>query len=83
MTFQEYNCIVYAKIHKIHREHGWAYLACKRCGCKAKEIEKNQTSSSNSKFKKQQTWSCKKHKEITAVGMKYAYYSSLCTCYRF
>ncbi|PWA68919.1 replication protein A 70 kDa DNA-binding subunit B [Artemisia annua] len=66
----QYNCIVYAKIHKIHREHGWAYLACKRCGCKATEIEKKQTSSSSSKFKKQQTWNCKKHKEITAVGMK-------------
>ncbi|PWA63284.1 hypothetical protein CTI12_AA354140 [Artemisia annua] len=69
-TEDEYNCIIYAKIHKIHREHGWAYLACKRCGCKATEIEKKQTSLSSSKFKKQQTWNCKKHKEITAVGMK-------------
>ncbi|GKA18671.1 replication protein A 70 kDa DNA-binding subunit B [Tanacetum coccineum] len=27
-----YHCLLYAKIHKIHRENGWTYLACKKCG---------------------------------------------------
>ncbi|GJS94630.1 replication protein A 70 kDa DNA-binding subunit B [Tanacetum coccineum] len=27
-------CIVYARIHKIHKEHGWAYTACKQCNKK-------------------------------------------------
>ncbi|GJY51524.1 replication protein A 70 kDa DNA-binding subunit B [Tanacetum coccineum] len=26
--------IVYARIHKIHKEHGWAYTACKQCNKK-------------------------------------------------
>nr|GEU91265.1 replication protein A 70 kDa DNA-binding subunit B [Tanacetum cinerariifolium] len=34
-----FHCILYAKIHKIHREHGWAYLACKKCGRIAKEAD--------------------------------------------
>ncbi|GJU18788.1 replication protein A 70 kDa DNA-binding subunit B, partial [Tanacetum coccineum] len=25
------HCIVYATIHRIHKEHGWAYTACKSC----------------------------------------------------
>ncbi|PWA87999.1 replication protein A 70 kDa DNA-binding subunit D [Artemisia annua] len=62
--------IVYAKVHKIHRENGWAYLACKRCGCSAKEIDGTASSSSASKFKKQQTWHCKQHDEITSVGYR-------------
>ncbi|GKE26414.1 replication protein A 70 kDa DNA-binding subunit B, partial [Tanacetum coccineum] len=28
------HCIVYAKIHRIHKEHGWAYTACKQCNKK-------------------------------------------------
>ncbi|GJU21851.1 replication protein A 70 kDa DNA-binding subunit B [Tanacetum coccineum] len=29
---REYShCIVYATIHRIHKEHGWAYTACKSC----------------------------------------------------
>ncbi|PWA62801.1 hypothetical protein CTI12_AA361970 [Artemisia annua] len=42
-------CIVYAKIHKVHREHGWWYLACKKCGSIAKEPEDNGGSSSSKK----------------------------------
>ena len=77
---------MYAKVHKIHRENGWAYLACKRCGSSAKEIEVSNASSSSSKNKKQQTWKCKQHQEITAVGMRYSYqtsylfYISKCYC---
>ncbi|GKD19237.1 ATP-dependent DNA helicase PIF1-like protein [Tanacetum coccineum] len=32
-----FHCILYAKIIKIHREHGWAYLACKKFGNIAKQ----------------------------------------------
>ncbi|GKB22993.1 replication protein A 70 kDa DNA-binding subunit B [Tanacetum coccineum] len=28
------HCIVYASIHRIHKEHGWAYTACKSCNKK-------------------------------------------------
>ncbi|GJU22852.1 replication protein A 70 kDa DNA-binding subunit B [Tanacetum coccineum] len=28
------HCIVYARIHRIHKEHGWAYTACKQCNKK-------------------------------------------------
>ncbi|GJS82914.1 replication protein A 70 kDa DNA-binding subunit B [Tanacetum coccineum] len=34
-----FHCILYARIHKLHREHGWAYLACKKCGRIVKEAE--------------------------------------------
>ncbi|PWA44938.1 replication protein A 70 kDa DNA-binding subunit B [Artemisia annua] len=62
----KFNCVVYAKIHKIHRERGWAYMACKKCGCVVKEVEKGHSSSSGSKFKMQQVWMCNKHSEVTA-----------------
>ncbi|PWA96428.1 replication protein A 70 kDa DNA-binding subunit B [Artemisia annua] len=51
--------VVYGKIHKIHREHGWAYLACKRCGSAAKEVHGTTS------------WKCKQHNQITAVGMRF------------
>nr|GEX81417.1 replication protein A 70 kDa DNA-binding subunit B [Tanacetum cinerariifolium] len=28
------HCIVYARIHRIHKEHGWAYTTCKNCNKK-------------------------------------------------
>nr|GEX37753.1 replication protein A 70 kDa DNA-binding subunit B [Tanacetum cinerariifolium] len=28
------HCIVYARIHRIHKEYGWAYTACKNCNKK-------------------------------------------------
>ena len=68
---QPCHMIVYAKIHKIHRENGWAYLGCKKCGSAAKEIV-GTASSSGSKFNKQKTWKCKQHQEITSVGYRYA-----------
>lgn len=66
--FQECHVIVYAKIHKIYREHGWAYLACKRCGSAAKEVPP----ATGAGYMTKQTWKCKQHNEITAVGMRYA-----------
>ncbi|GJX18897.1 reverse transcriptase domain-containing protein [Tanacetum coccineum] len=28
---EDSHCIVYARIHRINKEHGWAYQACKNC----------------------------------------------------
>ncbi|GKD48286.1 replication protein A 70 kDa DNA-binding subunit B [Tanacetum coccineum] len=39
-----YHCLLYAKIHKIHRENGWTYLACKKCGRSAKEADSDESS---------------------------------------
>ncbi|PWA71499.1 hypothetical protein CTI12_AA280320 [Artemisia annua] len=64
-------CIVYAMIHKVHQEHGWWYLACKKCGSIAKEPEDNGGSSSSKKKGKNKVWWCKKDKEITHVGPRY------------
>ena len=58
---------MYAKIHKVHQEHGWWYLACKKYGCIAKEPEEHGELSSKKK-PKTKVWFCKKHKEITNVG---------------
>ncbi|PWA86686.1 replication protein A 70 kDa DNA-binding subunit B [Artemisia annua] len=67
----QFECIVYAKIHKVHREHGWWYLACKKCGCVAKEPEEHGESSSSKKKPKTKVWFCKQHKEVTNVGPRY------------
>ncbi|PWA84414.1 replication protein A 70 kDa DNA-binding subunit C [Artemisia annua] len=75
----EYDCIVYGKVHKIHREYGWTYIGCKRCGRIAKPFEededdsssKKQVHSSKTEKAKPQFWTCKVHKKITAVGPKY------------
>ncbi|PWA64818.1 hypothetical protein CTI12_AA339840 [Artemisia annua] len=64
---EEYDCIVYGKVHKIHREYGWTYIGCKRCGRVAKPFEededdsssKKQVGSSKTEKAKQQFWTCK------------------------
>ncbi|GKF09979.1 hypothetical protein Tco_0044203, partial [Tanacetum coccineum] len=61
-----YHCLLYAKIHKIHRENGWAYLACKKCGRSAKEVEYDESSSSGKRTKKQLLWNYRVHKGLTA-----------------
>ncbi|GJU77493.1 putative reverse transcriptase domain-containing protein [Tanacetum coccineum] len=68
-----FHCIVYAKIHKIHRENGWTYLACNRCGRSAKEVDDDQSSSSGKRAKKQKIWHCRVHKALTSsgVGMRF------------
>ncbi|GKC56720.1 replication protein A 70 kDa DNA-binding subunit B [Tanacetum coccineum] len=43
---QKSHCIVYAKIHKIHKESGWAYTACKQCNKKVDVVETKATTSS-------------------------------------
>ena len=59
---QQVECIVYAKIHKVHREHDWWYLACKKCGCVAKEPEEHGESSSSKKKPKTKVWFCKQQR---------------------
>ncbi|GKE21972.1 hypothetical protein Tco_1433484 [Tanacetum coccineum] len=74
-----FHCSLYAKIHKIHRENGWTYLACNRCGRSANEVDDDQSSSSGKRGKKQKLWYCKVHKALTAsgVGMRWTHYSRL------
>ncbi|GJR31691.1 replication protein A 70 kDa DNA-binding subunit B [Tanacetum coccineum] len=38
-------CIIFAKIHKIHKESGWAYTACKQCNKKVNVVETKATTS--------------------------------------
>ncbi|GKB61778.1 replication protein A 70 kDa DNA-binding subunit B [Tanacetum coccineum] len=62
--------LVYAKIHKIHREFGWSFLACKQCGRSAKESDDDGSSygKAATKFKKtEKTYACKFHKGIAVV----------------
>nr|GEV79424.1 hypothetical protein [Tanacetum cinerariifolium] len=47
---QKSHCIVYAKIHRIHKENGWAYTSCKKCNKKVNVVE-SKASSSNGKNK--------------------------------
>ncbi|GJR86147.1 ARID DNA-binding domain-containing protein [Tanacetum coccineum] len=53
-----FHCILYAKIIKIHRKHGWAYLACKKFGNIAKQTDAEGIN----------WWKCKLHGRITADG---------------
>ncbi|GJT61665.1 zinc finger BED domain-containing protein RICESLEEPER 2-like protein [Tanacetum coccineum] len=45
---QKSHCIVYARIHKIHKENRWAYTACKECNKKVNVVESKAMSSSAS-----------------------------------
>nr|GEW16970.1 ATP-dependent DNA helicase PIF1-like [Tanacetum cinerariifolium] len=57
-----FHYILYAKIHKIHREHGWAYLAYKKCGRIAKQAEDGT-----------KLWNCTVHKGIKEIGVGMRY----------
>ncbi|KAL6524743.1 hypothetical protein OROMI_030336 [Orobanche minor] len=46
---QKSHCIVYARIHKIHKESGWAYTACKECNKKVNVMANKTASSSGSR----------------------------------
>nr|GEU55242.1 replication protein A 70 kDa DNA-binding subunit B [Tanacetum cinerariifolium] len=78
----EYEAIVYVKVHKIHRENGWTYIGCKRCGSTVKEIDSVEArakscGSSSSKAcgssslkaanSAKRFWWCKKHELIEVV----------------
>ncbi|GKC11332.1 replication protein A 70 kDa DNA-binding subunit B [Tanacetum coccineum] len=61
-----YHCLLYAKIHKIHRENGWTYLACKKCGRSAKEADSDESSYSGKRATTNKFWNCRIHKGLTA-----------------
>ncbi|GJU28032.1 replication protein A 70 kDa DNA-binding subunit B [Tanacetum coccineum] len=68
-----FHCILSAKIHKIHHEFRWTYLACKRYGRSAKEMDQCKSSCSSTKGKKEKVWNYKIHKALNAsgVGMRF------------
>ncbi|GJS45741.1 replication protein A 70 kDa DNA-binding subunit B [Tanacetum coccineum] len=55
---QKLHCIVYARIHKIHKENGWAYTACKECNKKVNVVESKAMSSTG---KSKVTFYCEDH----------------------
>ncbi|PWA53360.1 replication protein A 70 kDa DNA-binding subunit B [Artemisia annua] len=55
--------VVYAKIHRIHKEHGWCYDACKKCNKIAKPI-KTAGSKGTSGNGKKQAYQCDGHGTI-------------------
>ncbi|GJT44621.1 replication protein A 70 kDa DNA-binding subunit B [Tanacetum coccineum] len=64
----ETHCVVYATIHSIQYENGWAYTGCKACNTKVTAIaSKGASSSKNQK----QLWHCKKHGETYAVVSRF------------
>ena len=70
-TKQEQQAIVYAKIHKIHKEDGWWYTACKKCSRTAREQDASESASASKRPKSgKKVWWCKKDREITHVGPK-------------
>nr|GEY03024.1 nucleic acid-binding, OB-fold protein [Tanacetum cinerariifolium] len=52
------HCIVYARIHRLHKENGWAYTACKECNKKVDVVESKASSSSG---KSKVTLYCEEH----------------------
>ncbi|GJY86174.1 replication protein A 70 kDa DNA-binding subunit B [Tanacetum coccineum] len=61
-------CVVYATIHSIQYENGWAYTACKACNTKVTPIQSKVGSSSRNK---KQLWHCKNHGETYAVVSRF------------
>ena len=66
-------CVVYATVHSIQYDSGWAYTGCKSCSTKVTPIpSKGHPNSRN----KKQLWHCKNHGETYAVASKYTIYSA-------
>ncbi|PWA37085.1 replication protein A 70 kDa DNA-binding subunit B [Artemisia annua] len=55
----ETTLVVYAKIHKIHKEHGWHYLACRRCNVAVKELPAKPNARASAS--KKTTYKCDAH----------------------
>nr|GEU75166.1 retrovirus-related Pol polyprotein from transposon TNT 1-94 [Tanacetum cinerariifolium] len=58
---QKSYCIVYARIHRIHKENGWAYTACKECNKKVNVVESKAMSPTG---KSKVTFYCEDHGAI-------------------
>ncbi|GJU56314.1 replication protein A 70 kDa DNA-binding subunit B [Tanacetum coccineum] len=61
-------CVVYATIHSIQYENGWAYIACKSCNTKVTPIQSKVGSSSRNK---KQLLHYKNHRETYAVVSRF------------
>ncbi|GKE40800.1 replication protein A 70 kDa DNA-binding subunit B, partial [Tanacetum coccineum] len=59
------NCIVYAKIHRIHKENGWEYTAYKECNKKVNVVESKATSSAG---KSKITFYCEDHGDVQVAS---------------
>ena len=64
LQIQDSCCVMYATVHSIQYDSGWAYTACKSCSTRVTPIASKATSSRN----RQQLWHCKKHGETYAVA---------------
>ncbi|GJR04518.1 replication protein A 70 kDa DNA-binding subunit B [Tanacetum coccineum] len=62
---QKSHCIVYARIHKIHRENRWAYTACKECNKKVSVVE---SKASSSYGKNKVTFYCEDHGAVQVAS---------------
>ncbi|GKC51782.1 replication protein A 70 kDa DNA-binding subunit B [Tanacetum coccineum] len=60
------HCIVYATIHRIHKEHGWAYTACKSCNKRVDIITHGN---------RKPTFVCDEHGNTQAASRFKVYYS--------
>ncbi|GJR64704.1 retrotransposon protein, putative, ty1-copia subclass [Tanacetum coccineum] len=61
-------CFVYATVHNIQYESGWAYTGCKSCSTRVTAVTSKGASSSRNK---KQQWYCKKHGETYAVVSRF------------
>nr|GEV67338.1 hypothetical protein [Tanacetum cinerariifolium] len=57
--------IVYARIHRLHKENEWAYTACKECNNKV-DVVKSKASSSSGKSKV--TFYCEEHGAVQVAS---------------
>nr|GEZ93685.1 ATP-dependent DNA helicase PIF1-like [Tanacetum cinerariifolium] len=62
---QKSHYIVYAKIHRIHKENGWAYTACKECNKKVNVVE---SKSSSSLGKNKVVFYCEDHGSVQVTS---------------
>ncbi|PWA67346.1 replication protein A 70 kDa DNA-binding subunit B [Artemisia annua] len=71
-SYDEYTCVIYAKVHKIHKEYGWYYPACKKC---SKRATLSDASASGSKASgsggRRKFWKCDTHGKLNGVVYRY------------
>ncbi|PWA42530.1 replication protein A 70 kDa DNA-binding subunit B [Artemisia annua] len=71
-SYDEYTCVIYAKVHKIHKEYGWYYPACKKC---SKRATLSDASASGSKASgsggRRKFWKCDTHGQLNGVVYRY------------
>ncbi|PWA51475.1 replication protein A 70 kDa DNA-binding subunit B [Artemisia annua] len=71
-SYDEYTCVIYAKVHKIHKEYGWYYPACKKC---SKRATLSDASASGSKASgsggHRKFWKCDTHGQLNGVVYRY------------